>query len=173
MYHKVERVDDLMYKGCEPHWHCIQCDDYWPFHCFTDKQLEKMTCNVINSNTVETKVEEFKNDKEELEAYRKTGLLPNEIMKLVNHHKSYAIDVGDTVYIITRYIKWEAYEVVKCTVDRKTIKKKFVITVSGSYSNGKRYVGNFSEGSIGKTLFISEDLAKDACNRKNLSLGLA
>lgn len=26
MKHKVELVHNLMYKGCEPHWHCTQCD---------------------------------------------------------------------------------------------------------------------------------------------------
>ena len=42
--HKVERVENLMYKGCEPHWHCIYCDDYWPFHCYGRKDLEQMPC---------------------------------------------------------------------------------------------------------------------------------
>lgn len=42
--HEVERVENLMYKGCEPHWHCIHCDNYWPFHCYSRKDLEQMTC---------------------------------------------------------------------------------------------------------------------------------
>lgn len=33
-----------MYKGCEPHWHCIHCDNYWPFHCYSRKDLEQMEC---------------------------------------------------------------------------------------------------------------------------------
>lgn len=44
--HEVERVDNLMYDGCEPHWHCIHCDDYWPFHCYGRKDLEKMECPI-------------------------------------------------------------------------------------------------------------------------------
>jgi len=42
--HKVERFENLMYKGCESHWHCIYCDDYWPFHCYGKKDLEQMEC---------------------------------------------------------------------------------------------------------------------------------
>ena len=42
--HEVERVENLMYKGCEPHWHCIHCNDYWPFHCYGRKDLEQMKC---------------------------------------------------------------------------------------------------------------------------------
>lgn len=44
MKHKVVRVNDLMYKGCEPHWKCIYCEDCWPFHCYTKKDLESMEC---------------------------------------------------------------------------------------------------------------------------------
>lgn len=42
--HKVERVNNLMYPGCEPHWHCTECDDYWPFHCYSKSDLEQMEC---------------------------------------------------------------------------------------------------------------------------------
>ena len=42
--HVIERVNNLMYDGCEPHWHCIQCDDYWPFHCYGKRDLEQMEC---------------------------------------------------------------------------------------------------------------------------------
>lgn len=42
--HEVERVENLMYEGCESHWHCIHCDDYWPFHCYGKKDLEQMKC---------------------------------------------------------------------------------------------------------------------------------
>lgn len=44
--HEVERVDNLMYNGCEPHWHCIHCNGYWPFHCYGKKDLEQMECKV-------------------------------------------------------------------------------------------------------------------------------
>ena len=42
--HEVKRFENLMYKGCEPHWHCIHCDNYWPFHCYGRKDLEQMEC---------------------------------------------------------------------------------------------------------------------------------
>jgi len=38
--HVVIRIDNLMYKNCEPHWHCTKCGDYWPFHCFDKEYLE-------------------------------------------------------------------------------------------------------------------------------------
>lgn len=44
--HEVERFENLMYKGCEPHWHCVYCDEYWPFHCYDKKDLEQMECPV-------------------------------------------------------------------------------------------------------------------------------
>lgn len=44
MNHKVIRVDNLMYKGCEPHWKCVQCGDCIPFHCFGKQDLEQMEC---------------------------------------------------------------------------------------------------------------------------------
>jgi len=49
MYHEVERFENLMYKGCESHWHCIHCDDYWPFHCYGKKDLEQMECPAGNA----------------------------------------------------------------------------------------------------------------------------
>ena len=45
MKHKVELVHNLMYKGCEPHWHCTQCDVYIPIHCYTKEELENMEDN--------------------------------------------------------------------------------------------------------------------------------
>ena len=44
MKHKVELIHNLMYKGCEPHWHCTQCDVYIPIHCYTKEELENMDC---------------------------------------------------------------------------------------------------------------------------------
>ena len=44
--HEVERVENLMYEGCESHWHCIHCNDYWPFHCYEMKDLEQMPCPI-------------------------------------------------------------------------------------------------------------------------------
>ena len=42
--HEVERFENLMYNGCESHWHCICCDGFWPFHCYGKKDLEQMEC---------------------------------------------------------------------------------------------------------------------------------
>ena len=44
MNHKVERFENLMYEGCEPHWHCVRCGGYWPFHCYGWIELEEMEC---------------------------------------------------------------------------------------------------------------------------------
>lgn len=33
--HTVIRVDNLMYKGCEPHWKCAKCGICIPFHCYS------------------------------------------------------------------------------------------------------------------------------------------
>lgn len=44
MKHKVVRIDNLMYRGCEPHWKCIHCGICIPFHCYTKEQLEKQEC---------------------------------------------------------------------------------------------------------------------------------
>jgi hypothetical protein len=44
MRHKAVRVDNLMYEGCEPHWKCVYCGDYVPFHCYKKEEFEKMCC---------------------------------------------------------------------------------------------------------------------------------
>ena len=58
MKHKAIRVDNLMYKGCEPHWKCTLCGDAVPFHCYTKKEFEnrccgchKINCNDCNHST--------------------------------------------------------------------------------------------------------------------------
>lgn len=44
MKHKVKRVKDLMYPGCESHWKCIYCGICIPFHCYTKEQIEQQEC---------------------------------------------------------------------------------------------------------------------------------
>lgn len=44
MKHKAVRVDNLMYKGCEPHWKCLNCGDCVPFHCYTKEEFEEKCC---------------------------------------------------------------------------------------------------------------------------------
>lgn len=53
MKHKVVRVDNLMYDGCEPHWKCTRCGKCVPFHCYTKEQFENQECN---SNKVDCKM---------------------------------------------------------------------------------------------------------------------
>ena len=52
MKHKAIRVNNLMYKGCEPHWKCILCGDVVPFHCYTKEEFENQCCGChkINCN---------------------------------------------------------------------------------------------------------------------------
>ena len=77
------------------------------------------------------------------------------------------IDVGQTVYVITQYRFSSPYEVVKCTVDRKTVKKRKTFSVSGRYSNGNYYNGTFVEKSINRNVFFSKDNADCECERLN------
>lgn len=44
MKHKAVRVDNLMYKGCEPHWKCTICGTCVPFHCYTREEFEQQEC---------------------------------------------------------------------------------------------------------------------------------
>ena len=44
MKHKVVRVNNLMYEGCEPHWGCTRCGEIVPFHCYTKAEFEEMEC---------------------------------------------------------------------------------------------------------------------------------
>ena len=44
MKHKAIRIDNLMYKGCEPHWKCKFCGEAVPFHCYTKEEFENHCC---------------------------------------------------------------------------------------------------------------------------------
>jgi hypothetical protein len=44
MKHKAVRIDNLMYKGCEPHWKCKFCGEAVPFHCYTKEKFENYCC---------------------------------------------------------------------------------------------------------------------------------
>lgn len=50
MKHKAIRVDNLMYKGCEPHWKCVFCGDAVPFHCYTKQEFENRCCGCHKIN---------------------------------------------------------------------------------------------------------------------------
>ena len=51
MKHKVVRIDNLMYKGCEPHWKCVRCGMCVPFHCYTKEQFENQECTYKTKKT--------------------------------------------------------------------------------------------------------------------------
>ena len=44
MKHKAVRIDNLMYKGCEPHWKCTICGECVPFHCYKKEEFEELEC---------------------------------------------------------------------------------------------------------------------------------
>lgn len=48
--HKAIRIDNLMYKGCEPHWKCIKCGECVPFHCYKKSDFEKLDCKNTKNN---------------------------------------------------------------------------------------------------------------------------
>ena len=62
MKHKVVRIDNLMYNGCEPHWKCVKCGKAVPFHCYTKEQFENQECNITdkqNKSEVDKLIELF------------------------------------------------------------------------------------------------------------------
>lgn len=99
-----------------------------------------------------------------LALYEDTGFEPDEIAKLHNTSK---IDVGQTVYVITRYFKGDPYEIIECTVNRKTVITRSTFAVSGLYANGNWYNGTFVDKSIGKKVFLSMDDAVEECEKLN------
>lgn len=50
MKHKAVRIDNLMYKGCEPHWKCVRCGMCVPFYCYTKEQFENQECTYKTKN---------------------------------------------------------------------------------------------------------------------------
>ena len=79
------------------------------------------------------------------------------------------MDVGQEVYVLTRYYSSSPYEIIKCRINRKTVKTRQTFSVSGRYSNDNFYNGTFVEKSIGKTVFILEEDAikmRDKLNSK-------
>ena len=77
------------------------------------------------------------------------------------------VDVGQTVYVIAQERFSSPYEVVKCTVNRKTVKTRKTFSVSGRYSSGDYYNGTFVEKSINKKVFLFKDKADYECERLN------
>ena len=99
-----------------------------------------------------------------LALYEDTGFEPNEIEKLHNTSK---IDVGQTVYVITRYSPCQPYEIIKCKVNRKTVRTRSTFTVTGYYANGHWYNSTFVDNSVGKKVFFTKDESVKECERLN------
>ena len=47
MKHKAVRIENLMCKGCEPHWKCVICGECVPFHCYKKNEFEEKECRGI------------------------------------------------------------------------------------------------------------------------------
>lgn len=69
-------------------------------------------------------------------------------------------EVGNTVYAITKYNSISDEEIIECKVTRMQHKNRFTFSVHGKYRNGNFYNANFTEKSIGKTVFLSRKEAE-------------
>lgn len=74
MKHKAIRIDNLMYKGCEPHWKCTLCGDVVPFHCYTKEEFENMYCGCHKPNCADC-TRTHQNDEERKNNDKKHSLL--------------------------------------------------------------------------------------------------
>ena len=81
--------------------------------------------------------------------------------------KQNVIDVGQVVYVVTRYFPSAPYEIIRCRVNRKTIKQRETFSVSGRWGNENYYNGTFVENSINKRVFLSKEEAVAECGRLN------
>ena len=70
------------------------------------------------------------------------------------------IEVGNTVYAITKYNSISDEEIIECKVTRMQHKNRFTFSVHGKYRNGNFYNANFTEKSIGKNVFLSREDAE-------------
>lgn len=73
--------------------------------------------------------------------------------------------IGQTVWVIRKKYSCQSesfkYEIIKCEVHKKTIKQKYTFSVRGEHY----YTGTFTKNSIGKTVFFSEEEAKNYLNK--------
>lgn len=81
--------------------------------------------------------------------------------------KQNVIDVGQVVYVVTRYSPSVPYEIIRCRVNRKTIQQRETFSVSGRWGNENYYNGTFVENSINKRVFLSKEEAVAECERLN------
>lgn len=79
-------------------------------------------------------------------------------------------DIGDQIYIITKYGYSNPYEIIKCIVTKMRLKDGSTITFScsGRYANNGWYSsGNFKTSSIGKTVFLTQEEAEKKLGEVN------
>ena len=82
-----------------------------------------------------------------------------------NIHKSSIVEIGMEVFVITQYGTHEK-EIIKCKVNRKTLKSKITFSVNGLYKNFNCYNGTFTDSSIGKKVFLSREEAEQSLKNK-------
>lgn len=87
--------------------------------------------------------------------------LKAELEQFKNIHKSSIVEIGMEVFVITQYGTHEK-EIIKCTVNRKTLKSKITFSVNGLYKNFNCYKGTFTDSSIGKKVFLSREEAEQS-----------
>lgn len=75
------------------------------------------------------------------------------------------VKIGQTVWVISKYYSLEEqklkYKIIKSEVCKITIKSRYNFSVRGEHN----YRGTFTKGSIGKTVFFSEEDAKNYLNK--------
>lgn len=74
---------------------------------------------------------------------------------------------GDTVYVISNYSNYKknGYEIIKAIVSNIRVKddcKTVSFTCRGKWKNQNPYIGNFTSNSVSKTVFLTEQEAKEA-----------
>ena len=67
------------------------------------------------------------------------------------------IEVGNTVYVITKYSSISDKEIIECKVTKMQHKNRFTFSVHGKDGNGNFYNANFTEKSVGKNVFLSKE----------------
>lgn len=76
----------------------------------------------------------------------------------------------DTVYVISDYLnsktRFEIIKAVVTTVRLKNDGKTVSFSCRGKWKNQNPYIGNFVSNSIGKTVFLTEQEAKEELKRK-------
>ena len=87
--------------------------------------------------------------------------LKAELEQFKNIHKSSIVEIGMEVFVITQYGTHEK-EIIKCKVNRKTLKSKITFSANGLYKNFNYYNGTFTDSSIGKKVFLSREEAEQS-----------